>query len=514
MAPSERTVILSGTVVDGFGGGTFAGDLLIADGRVEAVVPVAARPSAGYDAHPVDAAGAIVAPGFIDIHAHSDLTRFEYPGAESRITQGITTEVIGNCGMSAAPTGGDTAGLASVIGTIDVTPQTPRPWASTRQWLDALDEAESAANVAALVGHGSVRHAVAPGTPGALDPGQLRAMRAEIADALDAGCAGVSLGLMYAPGESAGEQELRAVSQAASDAGALVAVHLRDYDARALADSLGEAAAISSGASLQLSHLRATRSDGRFGEVIEHVERMRATQDVAADCYPYIAGHTTLLQLLPPALRAGGTEAAMTATSAELAAALRASGWDAGRILVMKASRTPDAVGVCAAAQPDPWAWLAELLRANDALVDVAVESGAWEDVDLALATDWVTIGSDGTSLSPAHRSSAPHPRSWGTFPEAFRRMRAQGVGLAAAVRRMSVDSAARVGLRSGLRAGMPADVVVFAEDELGSPATFAQPALPATGICDVFVNGVRVLDGGRTTSARPGRLRRRERAA
>ncbi|WP_353114701.1 amidohydrolase family protein [Microbacterium sp.] len=514
MTARVRTAILSGTVVDGFGGAEFAGDVIVADGRIEAVVRRENRPADGYDAEIVDADGLVIAPGFVDVHCHSDLTRFSYPDAESRITQGITTEIVGNCGMSAAPTGGDPAGLAGVIATIDVTPDAPRPWATVAEWLEALDTAPAAANVAALVGHGSARHAAAPGRGAQLDPEELSALVDEIRAALDAGCAGVSLGLMYAPGESAGKAELSAVAEAAARGDGLLAAHLRDYDARELDASIAETAGIAGTARLQISHLRATHSDGRFADTLATVERLRIAQDVAADSYPYTAGHTTLLQLLPSEIRAMGPAAALALGTSELARLLGESGWRPEQIIVMKAAATPEAVGMTAAQHDRPWHWLAETLHANAALVDVAVESGADADVDLAMATDWIAIGSDGTALSAGHRSSAPHPRSWGTFPAAFRRMRGLGVSLPSAVRRMSVASAERAGIPSGLRAGLPADIVVFDEQEIDSRSTFADPARPAAGIRDVYVNGVAVQQHGAATGARPGRLRRKERAA
>jgi N-acyl-D-aspartate/D-glutamate deacylase len=505
-----RIALTSGTVIDGIHDEAIDADLIISDGTIEAIVPRSARPATGYDAEMIDVGGLIVAPGFVDPHCHSDLTRFAYPGNESRITQGITTEVVGNCGMSAAPAGHDPKSLAAIIATIDVTPDTPRPWNSVPEWLDALASAPSSTNVAALVGHGSVRHAVAPAAGTLLNDAEITALRNEVTTALEAGCVGASLGLMYAPGEHAGPDELRTVGEAVADAEAALAVHLRDYNADALAASIREAAAAAADAKLQLSHLRATRSDGTFSRTVDEIEHLRADHDIAADSYPYTAGHTTLLQLLPPRLRALGPEATLTLSIPELAHALETSGWLPEQVLVMKANATPDAVGVGADSHHAPWQWLAELLLANRARVDVAVESGAWADVDLALRTDWVTIGSDGTALSPDHASSAPHPRSWGAFPAAFRRMRSLGVSLPSAVHRMSVGSARRFGIPSGLTKGNPADVVVFAEERLSSRATFLRPSQPATGIRDVYVHGVAVLSQGRVTGARPGQLFRR----
>ncbi|WP_165808008.1 amidohydrolase family protein [Microbacterium sp. TPD7012] len=508
MSAPTRTVVANGTVVDGFGGVPWVGDVLISGGRIEALVPGGSRPESGYDAAVVDATGHVVSPGFVDIHCHSDLTRFAYPVNESRITQGITTEVVGNCGMSAAPTGNDARTFASLIATIDVTPETPRPWSTVSEWLDALDRTPSTTNVAALVGHGSARHTAAGQTTG--DP-TIQATARVVREALDTGCVGASLGLMYAPGESAPPEELRAIGEEVASAGALFAAHLRDYRAAAIRGSVAEVVEASGGARIQISHLRATSPEPGFADILEHVESLRDRFDIAADCYPYIAGHTTLVQILPSSVRAGGPSEVlkMGSNPSLLAALLEASGWRPDQIIIMKAARSAEAVGDSPVNHSAPWAWLADLLLSNDGLVDVAVESGFWRDVDSALRKDWVTIGSDGTALSPDHQISAPHPRSWGAFPAAFRRMRDNGIGLATAVRRMSVASAERVRVPSGLRPGAPADIAVFDELTFDSDASFGHPARPATGLLHVFVNGRQVVANGRPTSERPGRLRR-----
>ncbi|MHC9044339.1 N-acyl-D-amino-acid deacylase family protein [Microbacterium saperdae] len=516
MTSPQRMVVANGTVVDGFGGVPFVGDVIVSDGLIEGIVAAGARPEGGYGAQVIDVSGLIVSPGFVDIHCHSDLSRFAYPGNESRTTQGITTEVVGNCGMSAAPTGGDAAAFAAAIATIDVTPETPRPWSTVAEWLDAMDRAPSATNVAALVGHGSARHTALHDKISSGDADDVAAIVHEVSAALDAGCVGASLGLMYAPGETAHPDELRAVGAAVARAGGLLAAHMRNYDASALAGSVDEVVAAAGEARVQISHLRATSTERGFADTLARIEDLRNRTDIAADSYPYIAGHTTLIQLLPSAVRAGGATAALAfgEDRGALASLLEGAGWRADQITIMKARRTPEAVGTSPASQHEPWKWLAELLLDNDALVDVAVESGVWADVDMALGTDWVTIGSDGTALSHTHASSAPHPRSWGAFPASFRRMRENGVTLASAIRRMSVASAERVNIPSGLSKGLPADITVFAEETLGSRASFAQPAQPATGIHHVFVNGVAALLDGVPTTARPGRLRRAGEAA
>ncbi|WP_284253666.1 hypothetical protein [Pseudolysinimonas kribbensis] len=177
------------------------------------------------------------------------------------------------------------------------------------------------------------------------------------------------------------------------------------------------------GARLQISHLRAVGDDGDFAAVLDHVEELRRGQDVAADLYPYVHGHTTALQLLPSELRALGPAAVLAACRTDperIAGLLRDHGRSPEHIIVMKATATPDAVGHDLRDAPgDPFDWLVHLLVANECRVDVAVESGRWQDVDAAFERPWLSIGSDGTALDASHTASAPHPRSWGPFRRA-----------------------------------------------------------------------------------------------
>jgi N-acyl-D-aspartate/D-glutamate deacylase len=268
------------------------------------------------------------------------------------------------------------------------------------------------------------------------------------------------------------------------------------------------------GARLQISHLRAVGDDGDFAAVLDHGEALRRGQDVAADLYPYVHGHTTALQLLPPEVRSLGPAAVLglcRTDPAHVAALLRDHGQPPEHIIVMKATATPDAVGHdLRAAAGDPFAWLVELLIANECRVDVAVESGRWQDVDAAFARPWLSIASDGTALDASHAASAPHPRSWGAFSAGYRRLRDRGFPVGEVVRRMTSAPAARAGITSGIAAGARADVVVLDDARFDSTATFRDPARPSVGLDHVFVNGVAVLQQGRPTTARPGTLMRR----
>ncbi|MGC5628798.1 N-acyl-D-amino-acid deacylase family protein [Georgenia sp. Z1344] len=513
MSPISSTVLTGGLVADGLGGDPFLGDVLVADGRVSAVVPARERPAGGYDAEIVDCTDRVVAPGFVDLHCHSDLSLLAYPGNESRVGQGVTTEVVGNCGMSPAPGNADAAGLARVISTIDVTPDLGWTWTDVAGWLQALDDCETATNVAAQVGHGSARFAVTGTSTDPLDDDGLAALEREVEDAFAAGVVGVSLGLMYAPGASAGADELAAVARIVAAHDGLLSAHLRDYRAGSLRRSIDELAGASGegGPRLQVSHLRGIGGQHGFPEALAHLAALRESVDIDADAYPYVHGHTTLTQLLPPELRDGGPDAVVAACLTDpgaVARELAAAGYGLDQILVMKATETPEAVGSDLTEAPgDPWLWLVDLLVANRGLVDVAAESGRWSDIDLMLATDWVSIASDGTALDRTHRASVAHPRSWGAFSAGYRMLRHRGTAIGETVRRLSTAPAARAGISSGIVPGRRADLVVLDDQAFDSAATFGDPARPSVGLDHVYVGGIAVVDSGRLTGARPGAL-------
>lgn len=517
MTPISRTVLRGGLVADGHGGEPFLGDVVIIGERIDAVLPSGQRPARGYDAEIIDCTDRVIAPGFVDIHCHSDLSLLAYPGNESRVTQGVTTEVVGNCGMSPAPGNADSAGLAKAISTIDVTPELEWIWDDVPGWLQTLEDCPTATHVAAQVGHGSARFAAAGASTSGLDARETAALERELKDAFAAGVVGVSLGLMYAPGESASAEELAAVARLVAAHDGMLSAHLRDYRTGALERSIDEIADAARGheARLQISHLRGIGGGDEFPAVLAHVESLQDTQDIAADAYPYVHGHTTLLQLLPSALRAAGPDAVLEACAADpsaIAAHLAAAGYQLEQVIVMKAAQTPDAVGKdLTRAEGDPWHWLVDLLVSNHALVDVALESGLWSDVDLALATPWISIASDGTALDRTHRASAAHPRSWGAFSAGYQRMRQHGTPLGEAVRRLSTAPAARAGLTSGIQRGHRADLVVFDEQTFDSRASFGQPAQPSVGLDHVLVSGAAVLTSCHLTGARPGTLLRKD---
>jgi N-acyl-D-amino-acid deacylase len=498
----------------------YVGDVLAVDGRI-AVAP-ADPGQLPPDTVVVDCAGRAVAPGFIDIHTHSDLTRFAYPDAESRVRQGITTEVVGNCGMSPAPVGPAGAdGLRATIGPVDLLPELELRWSSFPEYLDRLDAAPSTVNTATLVGHGSLRHAVLGDATRAGERAERDAMRGHLDEALDAGAWGLTFGLMYAPGENADHEELRGLAVRAAERDGLIAAHLREYHGPALVGAMDEFLALAGEGRAQVSHLRAVGpgSEGVPARALERLHAERAAgRDVGADAYPYIAGHTTALQLLPNDVRRAGLQevlAHIPTRRRELAAALEAGGIGPDAITIAKTGAEPTpACGRTLAELAGDTGWgelLLDLLVEHGGAVDVIVVGSDPDDTERVLADPLVVVGSDGATLSCRHTATKAHPRSFGTFPRALRTLLDRGLTLPGAIAKLTSGPADRLGLtdRGRIAPGQAADLVVLDVDRLADRATYAEPMRAPAGIDAVFVAGEPVLRDGRITDARPGRLLR-----
>lgn len=517
------TIVLGGAlVVDGSGSPGRRADVSIADGRVVAIDP----PGTARGASREDLDGLILSPGFVDLHAHSDLTRFAYPTGDTRVLQGITTEVVGNCGLGPAPTSGD--GFRDSIATIDVVPDVALDWETPAEYLDALDALPAAWNVAPLVGHGAVRRRVLGDSPEPASPESRTEMSRLVADALDAGYWGLSFGLMYAPGELSDPAELASLAATVAARGAMLGVHLRAYDGGGLVPAVEEmlALAAATGVRLEISHLRSINDpDGAALDLA--LRRIHAsTADVGADAYPYLAGHTTALQLMPPALRARGT--------AHILAAIRADASALAEELRRSQPFPPDAVTVVRAGDGDTaevgrtldelqrsdpsgrdWASvLLDLIDAHDGAVDAIVVGTRPQDAARVLAEPSVAVASDGVALALGHDRNLPHPRSIGTFPRALRELLDLGLALEHAVAKMTSLPADRVGLtsRGRIRVGAPADLVAFDAESVRDRADYTHPLAVPGGIERVWVAGECVASAGAVTGRLPGALLRRTR--
>ena len=295
-------LLQGGTVVDGTGDSPRTADVLIADGRIAAVGRV--EPPA--DARAIDCAGLTVAPGFIDIHSHSDLQAIE--SRPEKALQGVTTEVVGNCGFSAFPAAVERGPLHDfangiLCGTGDW------GWPGAAEYFAAARGARMV-RVESLVGHGTLRVAVAGLRLGALTESEMQAMEAALDEALAAGACGFSTGLMYSPGASAPFEELERLCRVTARRGKVYATHMRNYSFR-LAEAVEEQIELArrTGCRLQISHLQAAgrAAWGMQQAALEKIERARAEGlDVAFDCYPYVYGSTVLTQLMPQSALEGG----------------------------------------------------------------------------------------------------------------------------------------------------------------------------------------------------------------
>jgi N-acyl-D-amino-acid deacylase len=516
------TVLAGGLVVDGTRSPGRHADVSIADGRIVAIDP----PGTARGTSREDLDGLVLSPGFVDLHAHSDLTRFAYPTGDTRVLQGITTEVIGNCGLSPAPTSAD--GFRDSIATIDVVPDVALAWETPAEYLRALDGLPAAWNVAPLIGHGAVRRRVLGDSAERASAEARAGMSQLVADALDAGYWGLSFGLMYAPGELSDPVELEALAATVAARDAILSVHLRAYDGEGLVPAVDEMLALASatGVRLEVSHLRSINDpDGAALDLA--LQRIRAsTADIGADAYPYLAGHTTALQLMPPALRARGTAhilEAIRADAAALAEDLRRSRpFPPHAVTVVRAGdgdtlevgRTLDELQRSDPSGRDWASILLDLIAAHEGAVDAIVVGTRPEDAARVLAEPYVSVASDGVALGLGHQRNLPHPRSIGTFPRALRELLDAGLALEDAVAKMTSQPADRLGLasRGRIRVGAPADLVAFDAEIVRDRADYAHPLVAPDGIERVWVAGECVASAGAVTGRLPGALLRRTR--
>jgi N-acyl-D-amino-acid deacylase len=524
-------VILSGgLVVDGTGTPGFRTDIGIDSTRVVRIgdcTQLSARSK-------VDCSGLVVAPGFVDAHGHSDEKLFVCPLAESKIRQGITTEIGGNCGMSPGPLSQRAA---------DERRERSRAqhgieagWTRLDDFFTALEHAPPAMNFACLVGLGETRSAAGFDLPTPLDRDGLARECALVAAACEEGALGVSSGLIYPPGSFADIDELAALAAAARDAGSpLYVTHLRS-EGDELVEAVDEALAIGRRAdvAVQLSHHKASgrKNWGKVHDSLARVERARRDGlDVVIDQYPYKASSTGLDAILPADVNVGGSAvvcerladpayAALVAARVELRYAGR---WNEVLVATVasEANKTLEGQSIAAIAHRSG---KAPVRAALDLLVEERLDVSAIyftmceDDVRTVLSFGWTCIGSDSSAwaVSGPGSNGKPHPRTFGTFPRVFKRyVRETGLlDLAEAVRRSTSLPAARFGLRDRgtIAAGNFADVVVFDAAAIADTSTYESPHCYPEGIAHVLVNGVMVVAEGVTTGRRPGRVLRRGR--
>ena len=477
--PACDLVFRNGQVIDGSGEPPRRADVAVIGDRIVAVGEI----PAGAGAREIDVAGRAIAPGFIDVHTHDDRALFATPDMAMKVSQGVTTVITGNCGVSLAP--------------LTLTDDPPPPldliggqgdyrYPSFAAYLDALDAAPAALNAAALVGHSTLRVGAMADLDRAATPAEVEAMRARLAEALDAGAIGFSTGLAYAPSAHAPTGEVVALAELLHAAGAIHTTQMRDESDHVM-DSLDESFAIGRavGVPVVISHHKVA-GPGNFGrsrETLPKIAGAMAQQPVGLDAYPYAASSTVLR---PDWVREGT------------------------RVLVTWSTAAPAQAGRDLADIAAEWGVDRQVAAARLMPAGAVYFSMDEADVRRILAFEHTMIGSDGLP-----HDSHPHPRLWGSFPRVLGHYaREEGLfSMAEAVRRMTGLPAAKFGLanRGRIRPGAYADITVFDPETIIDRASFAAPKTPAAGIELVLVNGQLVWQDGAPTGARPGTALRRQ---
>lgn len=515
-------LIRGGQVIDGTGAAAYRADLAVTNGRITEIGSFTGRRAARM----IDARERVIAPGFIDIHSHSDESMFVNSALESALHQGVTLVVCGNCGGSAAPIRGLAAAEADrEYARLGI----ERSWSEFYEYTAAVEANGAAINVCSYVGHGTLRLSVMGADARPPTAAELAQMRALLGRALDEGAIGLASGLIYPPSAYGTTDELVALCQVVADRGGLYASHIRDEGARLL-EAVEENLEIArrSRVRLQLSHHKASgqRNWGKVRESCALIERARAEGvAVQADQYPYTASSTGLAVTIPNWVHEGGSVMLTERLrDAAVRRRIRAEETETGRawdrIVIARARRHPEHSGksvalLAAEAGKDPLEWTCDTLVEHEGAVDIIHHSMSEDDVRFVMAQPWIAIGSDSRANAPYGPLSfgKPHPRSYGTFPRVLGRYARDErvLTLEDAVRKMTALTAAHLRLRDRGRVavGAIADLVVLDPRTVSDTATFEDPHRYPVGIEHVVVNGALALESGETTGERAGRFLR-----
>jgi N-acyl-D-aspartate/D-glutamate deacylase len=530
MASGVDVVIQGGEVLDGTGAAPVPADVLITGDRIGAIVPR----SAGASWRVIDARGLVVAPGFIDVKTHSDFTLPLTPTAESKVFQGVTTEVLGHCGFSVAPVlpGREELLREYLSGVPPGLPVRPTTFTDYLATFPACS-----VNTIMQVGHNTLRLMTTGMDDRAPSADEFAAMQRLMTEALDAGALGLSSGAFTPPGAYATPDELARLVGLLTPYGAGYASHIRD-EASGLIEAMREAFAAAEAARVhvQLVHFKLSGTDnwGSAARVLAEIDAARARGvAVDADLYPYTAAGNPLRNLFPPWVQEGGVEAMLARLAlADVRARVREEfarnglnsfgripSWDA--VTISTAATRPDDAGLSMAEIArrrgvDPVDAVCDYVIADRAQTYVLIESIAEQDVRALLQSPAFLVGSDGRAMAPDSITGRgkPHPRNYGTFPRLLGHyVRELGLlSLEEAVWKITGGAARMLRLtdRGLLRAGYRADVTVFDPAAVLDRATYDDPSRYPVGIPYVLVNGVPVVDGGEHTRATPGRVLRR----
>ena len=533
------TLIKNGTIIDGTGRLRYDADVGIRGGKIEAIGSLGDA-EAGLI---VDAEGLIVAPGFIDMHSHSDMSLFDDPGGESKVHQGVTTEVTGNCSYSPFPLGPTSAANIGMGWKFEW-----GEWSDLNGWAERLESNGMSINIAPQLGQAALQIAVGANEDRPATRDEMREMQRLAAEAIEQGAFSLSTGLSLSPSGYMSTEELVELCRAiAHYDGVFYVTHARVGAGRHLL-AIEEAIEIGQkgGLPVQFSHLaigsqpdiggwRKPEADpvGRGPEMMELFENARdGGLDITYDSYPYTAGQAGIDQTVPNWAQAGGIETYMARLrDPEMRARIRdevRAGlggvrplWDTWIIAEVSSDANKGLVGrsiaeIAAEREVEPAEAALQIEEEEGSAVSAVVHNRSERDVRFFLSHPLGMIGSDGLAISPTgiHGSEQHHPRFYGTYPRILGRyVREQSImSLETAVEKMSGMPAERLGLkdRGRVEKGLMADLAIFDPDTVIDRSTFEDPHQLAGGVPHVFVAGEPVVSDGAHTGARPGRVLRR----
>ena len=522
-------LIENGRILDGTGNPWFQGDLGIRDGKIAAIGMLKGEKAK----EKLNVQGLVVSPGFIDIHTHCDALPFLSPREEGRILQGITTDTIGNCGISLAPASKGTMELLKkYVGPFCMNAPLPWNWQTMGDFLKQIEEKKTITNIASMVGHGAVRIAVIGVDDRDPTPGELQKMKEITGQAMDAGAVGFSSGLIYPPGVYSKKEEMIALCKVVAAKGGFYITHMRDeYNEVISAVQETIDVAERAGVPTIIAHHKTAgkKNWGKTHQTLRMIEEARAKGiDIICEVYPYIMSSTFLHALLPPWAQEGGVLKLLDRLRVpenrrrikrEFESAIpgwanlyESAGWSG--ILITSVNKQKNLEGqtieeVAKARKTEPADVVFDVLLEEDGDVMMVLYGISEEDIANILKHPVSMVGSDSLPCP-----GKPHPRTYGTFPRVLSKYVRQDMilTLPEAIRKMTAMPAQRLGLmdRGVLKLGMGADITVFDPQTVEDKATVAEPRQYPKGIPYVIVNGQIAVREGRWTGALAGKVLRK----
>ena len=518
--PSYDLIIEQGAVIDGSGAPAREADVGILDGKFAAIGDLA---SAGAERR-IDASGLVVAPGFIDMQNHSDLTAIDEPNAESMVRQGVTTMILGE--------GGSQGPL----------PPGEQEWETLGEYFDFMEAKGLTPNIASYVGQTQIWTFIKGDELKPATEEEVKLMQAEVEKAMQQGALGLSTSLLMPPSSLVTTEQLAELAKPAAAHGGLYSTHIRD-EGQGVFDSIAEAIAVGRGAKIRVDIIHLKIADkalwGRMPEVLKMIDDARAEGlDIRSNVYPYTAGQNDLRAIIPPWAHDGGNEAMLARLrDPSQRARLRrdilnglpgwynhylatGGGWEGMLLVSFKQESNKQWVGkrmseLIASRVGDPVGILLDLLVEEDGSVPTVFFHHSEDDMQLAMKQPYTSIGSDGAAISPEGPRGAthPHPRWYGTFPRVLGRYvrELRTLELPEAVQKITSMNAEKANIpdRGLIKEGYWADVTLFDPATVIDKATFEEPHRYPEGIPYVIVNGVVALDNGQHTNSRSGMVLR-----